>query len=91
MQSREGQMDSKEAGRPGVLVGWSSHDLGDRIVIQLENVTAPPPHSRADVKRTTLLLDKQQAVLLGEYLCKAAGQSRFEREPRGLMSRIFAG
>lgn len=82
------QMSLKIENRPGALVGWTSQDLGDRIVLRLENVTTPPPHGRKDVQCATLLLNKQQAALLGEYLFKASGQTS-PRRP-GLIQRLFA-
>lgn len=82
-------MSVKDTEQPGALVGWSSHDLGNRIILRLENVTTPPPHSKEDVQCTTLLLNKQQAVLLGEYLYKASGQTSPHTRKPGLIDRLF--
>jgi biofilm regulator BssS len=84
-------MAAKFDDQPGALVGWSSQDLGDRILLRLENVTSPPPHERDDVHCATLLLNKQQAVLLGEYLYKASGETDTHRRRPGLIDRLFAG
>jgi biofilm regulator BssS len=84
-------MAAKHDDQPGALVGWSSQDLGDRILLRLENVTSPPPYERDDVHCATLLLNKQQAVLLGEYLYKASGETDTHRRRPGLIDRLFAG
>lgn len=52
----------------GVLVGWTSQDLGERLVLRLQTVTKPPPYSDEDVHKLHLMMDKQQAVQLGNNL-----------------------
>ena len=60
----------------GALVGWKSEDLHDRIILRMQFVHKPPPHTREDVHQSVLVLDKNQAVLLGNYLFELTGQTR---------------
>ena len=82
----------REAGdRPdnqGALVGWKAQDLHDRVVLRMQFVRTPPPHSRDDVHDAVFVLEKNQAVQLGNYLFEVSGQTRPAR--RGSwFSRLF--
>lgn len=59
----------------GALVGWKSHDFHDRIILRLQIVRKPPPHGVGDVEQTVYVLDKNQAVQIGNYLYDVCGQS----------------
>ena len=72
----------------GALVGWRSDDLHDKLVLRMQIVRKPPPHTREDVQHSVLVLEKNQAVQLGTYLFQVAGQTM--PKPRGSwFSRLF--
>lgn len=72
-----------------VLVGWTSQDLGKRLVLRLQSVTTPPPHSEEDVHTFQLLMDKNQAVLLGNYLFELSGQTPPRKRKRSWLDRLL--
>lgn len=65
----------------GALVGWKAEDLHDRIVLRMQFVHKPPPHSRDDVHHSVLVIDKNQAVQLGNYLFEITGQTKPASRP----------
>ena len=73
----------------GALVGWSTNAIGNRMTLRLQSVTKPPPHHSADVHSQYLVLDKNQAVQLGNYLLEMADTSAPPRGARGLFARLF--
>lgn len=73
----------------GALVGWTSEDLGDRIVLRMDCVTKPPPHGSDDVHRTRFIISKDQAALLGNFLYTISGQTAPRRQKRRMLDRIF--
>ncbi len=74
----------------GALVGWTSQDLGDRVALKLETVTKAGPRNIDDVDTHFFIIDKLQAVQLGSYLFRIAGQTEPRLAERSLMGRIFA-
>lgn len=88
-----GHPDNRDQGEDpresyGALVGWKSDDLYDRIILRLETVTTPPPHRREDITKSVIIVDKNQAVQLGNYLFEISGQTK---PPRRLswFARLF--
>jgi biofilm regulator BssS len=73
----------------GVLVGWTSQDLGKRMVLHLQGVTTPAPHSPDDVDSFYFLMDKNQAVQLGNQLFKIAGQTPPRKRKKGWLDRMM--
>lgn len=72
----------------GALVGWKTDDLHDRIILRMQTVTTPPPHRREDVIQSVIVIDKNQAVQLGNHLFEVSGQSK--PAPRlSWMARLF--
>lgn len=65
----------------GALVGWKAEDLHDRIVLRMQFVHKPPPHCREDVHHSVLVIDKNQAVQLGNYLFQITGQTKPTSRP----------
>ncbi len=71
----------------GVLVGWTHHDLGQKLVLKLQTLKrADTPH---DVDLLTVILTKNQAAVLGNFLFEIAGQSQPARGERGWFRRVF--
>ena len=75
----------------GVLVGWTSQDLGRRMVLKLQTVTTPPPHKDEDVHTFTFVVDKNVAVQLGNYLFQATGQTSPRKAKRSWLDRLLGG
>ena len=75
----------------GALVGWKSLATGERIFLHLQTVRTPPPHSSGEVERHTLVLTKQQAVQLGNYLFDLSGQTAPRPRKKSLIDRMLGG
>jgi biofilm regulator BssS len=74
----------------GALVGWTSQRLGPRFVLQVQSVTSPPPHQESEVDSFYFVVDKNQAVQLGNCLFNLAGATRPARPRGGLFRRLLA-
>ncbi|QGN55472.1 hypothetical protein [Novosphingobium sp. Gsoil 351] len=57
----------------GVLVGWTHQELGQKLVLNLQ--TIKQVGTPDDIDRTTIMLTKNQAAVLGNYLFQIAGQT----------------
>lgn len=73
----------------GTLVGWTTQDLGSKVVIRLQSVTTPTPHSESDVHSAYFMMDKNQAVQLGDCLYELAGQRAPATRKRFWLRRLF--
>ena len=82
-------MTSTEHNSYGALVGWTSQDLGERVVLRVQSVTTPAPHSDDDVHSSYFMMDKNQAVQLGNYLFELAGQHAPRKRRRGWLGRML--
>lgn len=86
--SASSQSTSDRVESYGALVGWKSDDLHDKLVLRMQIVHKPPPHTREDVQHSVLVLDKNQAVQLGTYLFQVTGQT-MPRPRSSWLSRLF--
>ena len=84
-------MTANEEDRYGVLVGWTIQDLGARLILRLETVTKPPPHTADDVASTVLFLSKSQAVQLGNNLFRISGETAPARTKRSWLDKLLGG
>jgi hypothetical protein len=75
----------------GALVGWTSQNMGGRLMLRLQSVTKPAPHSADDVHSFHFMMDKKQAVQLGSYLFELAGETPPRRKKRGWIDRLLDG
>lgn len=73
----------------GALVGWDHHDAGDRIMLRLESVQSSNAAKQHDPDLLRLLMTKQQAAILGQYLVRISGQSPLVPRKRGWFRRRF--
>lgn len=73
----------------GALVGWKSRLMGERVALHMQCVTKAPPHGSGDVHSHIYLLDRQQALQLGNYLFEMAFETRPSRRGRSLLARLF--
>jgi len=73
----------------GTLVGWTHQDLGDRVLLCVESVrTVKAAEAHApDVLR--VLLTKNQAAVLGNFLTQISGRTAPAPRSRGLFKRLF--
>jgi hypothetical protein len=72
----------------GALVGWTHHDCGDRMVLKVESVRSTEAADHHDPDLFRVLMTKNQAAILGNYLIKTSGLA--PREPReGWFRRLF--
>ena len=70
----------------GALVGWKVNDLGQRLVLHLQTMHRTENEDK-ELRERAVLLDRNQAVLLANYLYEVTGQSRPRR--RGLLQTLF--
>jgi hypothetical protein len=75
----------------GALVGWTSQDLGNRLLLRLESVTTAAPHTAGDVNSFYFVMDKNQAVQLGNNLFELAGQMAPRKHKRSWLDRVVGG
>jgi biofilm regulator BssS len=83
-------MSSNDEDRVGVLVGWTTQDMGTRLVLRLQSVTKPPPHTPEDVTASVFLLSKNQAVQLGNNLFQASGETAPARK-KSWLDKLLGG
>lgn len=72
-----------------VLVGWTAEDYGTSMILRLETVTNLPL-SQDDVLVSRVVLNKDQAVQLGNMLYELSGRlpPKLERPP--LLDRMLS-
>ena len=75
----------------GALVGWHIVPSGERMVLNIQSVTTPPPHSREDVQIHRFIINRNQAVQLGNYLFEMSGQTPPRRHRKRLLDRLIGG
>ena len=73
----------------GALVGWSHQDLGDRIMLRVESFEGHEPIAgrKPDIMR--IVMTKNQAGILGEYLARASGYSSARTKKPGFFARYL--
>ena len=71
----------------GALVGWKHQDLGDKLMLTLQSRQSPGHPEAFDVTR--LLMSKQQAAVLANFLFQAAGQTPPSRDERSWVKRLL--
>ena len=73
----------------GALVGWTHQDTPAQILLRLERVKTVEDGRRLDPDMLRLLMTKQQAALLGNYLIQASGLRPAEPRARTWLARMF--
>ena len=71
----------------GALVGWTHHDAGDRVMLRLESVQSSEAAKQNDPDLFRVLMTKQQAAILGQYLVRISGQTPMVPKKRGWFRR----
>ena len=77
-------MDQMDA---GALVGWKANSLGSRIVLNVQTMHPSEEGEDKEMRDRAILVDRNQAVLLANYLYEITGQSRPRR--RSFLQSIF--
>ena len=72
----------------GALVGWTHHELGDRLMVKIETVQSVKDVAdhRPDVLQ--VMMTRNQAAILGSYLVSRSGLQQVDRP--GLLKRLFS-
>ncbi len=70
----------------GALVGWKADDLGKRMVLRLQTMHAQDDGTKELAERA-VLLDRNQAVVLANFLYEMTGQSKPQR--RSVLQSLF--
>lgn len=81
--------DEQERIDHGALVGWTAQNLGERVALNMQSVTKPPPHTKDDVHDFHFLLDRQQAIQLGYFLFKVTGETPPPSRKPGFLGKLF--
>ncbi|MXP42531.1 hypothetical protein GRI75_12860 [Altererythrobacter soli] len=71
----------------GALVGWHHQDLGDRVLLALQTRQRAGDPDDFDVLR--VLMTKNQAAVLGNYLFQVSGQTPPSADERSWFRRMF--
>ena len=80
-------MESKQEDH-AALVGWTAQRIGDRLILRVQSVTSPPPHGRKDVRASHILMDRHQAVQLGNFLYEMFDETKPPRRV-GWLARLL--
>lgn len=71
----------------GALVGWKANSLGSRIVLNVQTMHQGEDGSEKEMRERAVLIERNQAVLLANYLYEITGQSKPRR--RSFLQSIF--
>ncbi|AXB75745.1 hypothetical protein [Novosphingobium sp. P6W] len=74
--------------RLGVLVGWTSQDLGRRMVLAIQTHERSTWEDGERPLQTTVMMTKSQAAVLANHLLKVSGQTPPPRR-RGWFASLF--
>ena len=77
-------MDQMDA---GALVGWKANNLGSRIVLNMQTMHQSDGDGDKEMRERAILLERNQAVLLANYLYEITGQSKPRR--RSFLQSLF--
>ena len=72
-----------------VLVGWTAQDYGSSMIVRLETVTNMP-ESEDDVLVSRMVLNKDQAVQLGNMLYELSGKLPPKMAKPPLLERMLS-
>ena len=72
----------------GALVGWTHQALGDQLMLKIETVQSMQAAQAHDPDVLRIMLTKNQAAILGNYLLSESGLRQVERP--SLFKRLFA-
>ena len=70
----------------GALVGWKAQSIGDNLVLQIQSLTRDTRDAQGEPRCFDYVLNRNQAVQLGNFLFEITGQTAPKRR-RSLFSR----
>ena len=73
----------------GALVGWKHQELNGRILLSVETFDATKGGERDDPDTIRVLMTKNQAGILAEYLAKASGYAASRPKRTGFFARYL--
>lgn len=79
-------MQAMEELDAGALVGWKANPLGNRILLTMQTMHRSDDGEN-EVRERAIMVEKNQAVLLANYLFELTGQSKLRR--RTVLQSIF--
>lgn len=68
----------------GVLVGWSHGEIGNRLDLKLQCVQSTRRKDRGEVDLQHVLMTREQAAILANYLFRVLELSPPAKRPSGL-------
>ena len=73
----------------GALVGWTHQELNDRIMLSIETFEGAKSGAKHDPDTIRILMTKNQAGILSEYLAKASGYAASRPKRKGFFARYL--
>lgn len=73
----------------GVLIGWAHNVFSGRIGLRLQSTRSLRGGAPAGVHQHHLIMTRNQATLLAQYLLGVTGQEAMKPRRRSLWSRLF--
>lgn len=73
----------------GALVGWTHQEIGDRVLLRLESVQSLEAANAHDPDLYRMMLTKQQAAVLGNFLLQISGSTAADPKERSWFRRLF--
>ncbi|WP_427963619.1 hypothetical protein [Altererythrobacter sp.] len=70
----------------GALVGWKANDLGSRIILTIQTMHRSEDDEN-ELHERAVMLDRNQAALLANFLYELTGQSKPRR--RSFLQSLF--
>lgn len=74
--------------RHGVLVGWTSQDVGDSMILSLQTFDHGTHAAGEKPDRSTVVMTRSQAAVLANYLLRAARMAPPPRR-KGWLASLF--
>lgn len=59
----------------GALVGWDVQPLGNRLTLRLQATDKQPPLAKSDVDSVYVVLDRNQAAQLANFMATVSGNA----------------
>lgn len=78
----------QEEDRHGVLVGWTSQNLGSNIMLDLQTFERESWNAGKEPDHTFLFMTRSQAAVLAQHLLKVSGSLPPTRRKRWLGSLL---
>lgn len=84
----EARAETAERDSFGLLIGWAHHGQSDKIDLKLQTVANSNALAREQIENHHIVMTKQQATVLANYLFTITGQTP-PRPRRGRLARWF--